>query len=73
MTPSPDRECILCGKQHYYNWGIAHGDGNCSDCGYPCTVYHFVEGNKIEKTLQYHPDYINVKEDVDIEENNIEE
>lgn len=32
-----------------FQWGLAHGEGNCRECGWPVTGYHFVffgEGNR---------------------------
>ena len=32
-----------------FQWGIAHGEGNCRECGWPVTTYHsvfFGEGNR---------------------------
>jgi hypothetical protein len=38
-------------------WGLAHGEGHCSKCGYPMRGYHCVEGlGKISNLfLAYHP------------------
>lgn len=36
-----------------FRWGLAHGEGNCGECGWPVTAYHFVffeEGNRKGRT-----------------------
>lgn len=60
--------CLKCGKHqvHYFRWGLQHGVGNCSGCGWPARLYHFVkdaEGQetRIVRLLQYHPDYVGPK------------
>lgn len=62
--------CVCCGKQQggdiiaslignaYFRWGIAHGEGFCSNCGYPARAYHFNVGpiKRLPIILQYHPE-----------------
>lgn len=53
-----------------FEWGIAHGEGRCSNCGWPCTAHHFVRkkvGDQYEQVitlrnfiLQYHPANVSV-------------
>lgn len=47
-----------------FRWGIAHGEGNCMDCGWPARAYHRDVGpiKFVEMILQYHPDELNVRE-----------
>lgn len=41
-----------------FEWGIAHGEGFCRECGYPGRAIHYDVGpiKRIEIVLQYHPD-----------------
>lgn len=41
-----------------FTWGIAHGEGHCSGCGYPARAYHFDVGplKRFEAVLAVHPD-----------------
>ena len=62
-----DYECLKCGKPlggalGSFQWGLAHGEGNCSGCGWPCRVYHRpkdsdgeIFNRALEVILQYHP------------------
>lgn len=38
-------------------WGLAHGEGHCSRCGYPMRGHHIVEGlgRILNLFLPYHP------------------
>ncbi len=43
-----------------FRWGLAHGEGYCSGCGYPARAHHFV-GDWFTLRgliLQYHPSQI---------------
>ena len=63
-------KCLKCGKSldgilGTFQWGIVHGEGNCSYCGWPCRACHRPkhEGEEIfnralQMILQYHPDYV---------------
>jgi hypothetical protein len=59
--------CLCCGKPQggflgFFQWGLAHGHGACSNCGWPATVYHFIRDKNGEELctlrgllLQAHP------------------
>lgn len=59
--------CLCCGNPQggmlgYFRWGIAHGHGACSECGWPATVYHFIKDKSGDEIcvlrgvlLQAHP------------------
>lgn len=60
---------FLMGSKGGFKWGLAHGEGYCSECGWPARLYHFVkdrDGKDLltfrHVVLQYHPDGINVRE-----------
>lgn len=67
--------CLKCGTTlngalGSFTWGIAHGEGNCGNCGWPCRAYHNpqIDGENIFSSLlpillQYHPDYVNKRTD----------
>ena len=54
--------CLKCGELYAgFHWGIQHGTGSCSKCGWPARAYHFVTDEtgtevRISMVLQYHPD-----------------
>lgn len=71
--------CLKCGEQltgfHAmllgkggFEWGLAHGEGHCRNCGWPARAYHsakkatgedlFTVRNLI---LQYHPDFVETR------------
>jgi len=48
-----------------FEWGLGHGEGQCRNCHWPETLYHFVKdkgGNDVITIrgflLQYHPDVV---------------
>lgn len=52
-----------------FTWGLAHGWGFCSNCGYPTVAYHYItfEGGIEERLvmiLQSHPDSVQRREEV---------
>lgn len=68
-----DKKCINCGEDlsgifGTFEWGIVHGEGSCSNCGYPARAKHYIKAKKLvvdDKeegelilpfVLQYHPD-----------------
>ena len=67
-------KCLMCdailgGVLGSFRWGIAHGEGICSNCGYPCRAYHRPQldgedmfDRAIPIILQYHPKHISKKE-----------
>jgi len=64
--------CISCdtvmdGACGSFEWGIAHGEGRCSHCGWPVRVYHFLkEEGPLEQfslLLPYHPDVVEQRGD----------
>ncbi len=68
--PSEENECLECGERlggmmGSFRWGICHGEGICSNCGWPARAYHnpkTKEGEEVtgffECILQYHPDFV---------------
>ena len=62
VVPDKDRKCIRCGAYDYgFSWGITHGEGNCTRCGWPARAYHYAskeENCTINTILQYHPDEV---------------
>lgn len=55
---------FLLGKGGF-EWGLAHGEGHCKNCGWPARAYHFIkdaDGKDLmtlrNVILQYHPDYV---------------
>lgn len=59
--------CIACGNAlggmlGSFQWGLAHGEGNCS-CGYPARAIHYIKDRHgkdcftrpLQMILQYHP------------------
>lgn len=68
----PNDNCINCEKAlggifGTFDWGLAHGEGFCSNCGYPARGKHYIKLKKLvvdgkEENrltlpfiLQYHP------------------
>ena len=53
--------CPSCGRSltgfliGTFEWGIAHGEGHCSACGYPCRGFHKMEYMTLNCPLPYHP------------------
>lgn len=48
-----------------FQWGLAHGEGRCSKCGWPARAMHYVkdpEGHEFVTlrhfVIQYHPDFV---------------
>ena len=64
------KKCIVCGSTltglfGSFEWGIAHGEGYCSNCGYPARAYHTVNDREHKPifehaafVLQYHPEVL---------------
>ncbi len=62
--------CLNCGEQldgalGRFRWGIASGEGECAECGWPCRAHHrpTLDGNQVfdrplELMLQYHPSQV---------------
>ena len=65
-----DAECLCCGTSLRcplgvgvfggFEWGLVHGEGRCSTCGYPMRGHHEVEGLGSIRNLflPYHPSTI---------------
>lgn len=67
--------CIKCGAQQggnmldafigkaHFTWGLANGEGFCSNCKYPARAYHRKVGpiDFLNLILQYHPDELSDK------------
>lgn len=68
-------ECLNCGVPlnglwGSFIWGLANGEGNCGNCGWPCRAVHRPKDNGIEMfdrpmeiILQYHPSRLVEKEE----------
>lgn len=63
-------ECVNCGEAlgglfGTFTWGLAHGEGYCSNCGYPARAKHFLEHEgwkfTMNRILQYHPSVLKRK------------
>ena len=57
--------CIACDATHSFTWGMVHGAGHCTNCGWPASLYHFItdqEGKQVAHLrgvlLWAHPDDI---------------
>ena len=58
--------CIRCGKalgglMGTFRWGIANGEGACSECGWPARAHHRPKEGPLEFfefILPYHPDEV---------------
>lgn len=62
--------CLRCeesldGALGTFQWGLAHGEGACSKCGWPARAYHSPQhegeslfSSPIQFILQYHPDHV---------------
>jgi hypothetical protein len=58
--------CLKCGSGldgmlGAFQWGLCHGEGVCSKCGWPARLYHYLKlpdgtEDRIVMMLQYHPD-----------------
>jgi len=60
--------CLKCGKRltgacGTFTWGLVHGEGHCSECGWPARAYHRPTDDEgeifvgpLDFILQYHPD-----------------
>ncbi len=67
----PTGDCLKCGLalsgfMGTFTWGLCHGEGQCSHCGYPARAYHHVIDEhgedvcRLNHILQYHPDELAV-------------
>lgn len=52
-----------------FRWGLAHGEGRCSRCGWPGRALHYDVGpiKRLEIILQYHPDEVHRKDESEAE------
>ena len=62
----PNMECLACGEEATFTWGLAHGEGHCNNCGWPARLYHFIKYGddqeaRVVLLLQYHPDGIEIQ------------
>lgn len=67
------QHCVGCAKEltgffGTWRWGIAHGVGECSNCGWPSHGHHWIKDDKGEGIatlnnfiLQIHPDFVERK------------
>jgi hypothetical protein len=69
LPPNKDRKCVNCGLTlgglvGRFTYGICHGEGYCSECGYPGRANHYNFGpiDSLTFILQYHPDGLELKE-----------
>ena len=62
--PSPNGRgaCVHCGTEWIFTWGLAHGAGHCTTCGWPARLYHFIKDRNgadlltyRDRALQYRP------------------
>ena len=68
VAPDEEKRCICCDKLlggllGTFEYGLAHGEGKCSECGYPARANHYVEIPDLGEMsfvniLQYHPDQL---------------
>lgn len=66
-------KCLKCGEPlggwtGTFRWGLAHGEGACSACGWPARAHHFIkdkDGRDLcslrNFILQYHPKFVTKK------------
>lgn len=62
--------CINCGEPQmgmggHFQWGLVHGEGSCTNCGWPGRAHHYVkdrDGKELfslrNVLLQYHPSVV---------------
>lgn len=63
--------CLCCGRPlsgmlGTFQWGICHGEGKCTNCGWPARALHYIKDGKgedlfdrsIPMVLQYHPSQV---------------
>lgn len=64
--------CLCCGASlgglfGKFEYGLAHGEGRCSNCGYPCRAIHYIKDEdgktliRFETILQYHPSGLSIR------------
>lgn len=63
-------KCLRCGRPlggaiGSFQWGIVHGEGTCSNCGWPARAKHYIKDDEgpifdraLDMILQYHPDFV---------------
>lgn len=61
--------CLCCGERlsgilGTFRYLIVHGEGECSECGWPARANHYDFGpvKAFEGVLQYHPDEVREKQ-----------
>lgn len=71
--PAEDGKCLKCRTVQGglmgggFRYGIAHGEGRCSKCGWPGRANHYPKDENGEDfarltiILQYHPDFVEEK------------
>lgn len=66
--PGCGNKCPGCGNKlggflGTFRWGLAHGEGGCSECGYPCRGHHRIDDEiSFEHfVLPYHPNVLQIK------------
>jgi hypothetical protein len=64
--------CVCCYKPltglfGTFRWGLAHGEGYCSSCGYPGRARHYDIGpiKSLPWLFQYHPNALLTREEYD--------
>lgn len=67
-APIEGNPCMACGQHSSFQWGIPHGEGDCYNCRWPGTLYHFIRDRHEAELvtirgllLWYHPDGIDSK------------
>lgn len=60
--------CPCCAGTGTFTWGIAHGEGHCTTCGWPHRAYHFIKDKNGEQIMRhvtilaYHPSELSRRE-----------
>lgn len=44
--------CHICDKPLSFRWTDTHGVGACMTCGAPHRLYHYEDGNRVEKPAE---------------------
>ncbi len=69
-----NESCLCCGRSlggmlGTFQWGMCHGEGTCTNCGWPARALHYIKDEKgeelcdgpINMILQYHPSRVSKK------------
>lgn len=71
-TDERGNSCLWCDNSGI-TWGLAHGSAECTSCGWTYRTYHYLRdivddwngdrSERIELSLQYHPDCFSVSDE----------